>query len=201
MTATLPRRRPTLTEVLPARGSKPGAIRFTPGQRPGTGLVTIHAGRVPCEYLVVELPTCWDGRAVRLAKVEGSPGSDATAESYDVFVSRNGQDHRCCCRGHERHGHCKHVDTLRALLENGWLDAELANPDADVSSDEAPADQAEPAWATDPTPQTRTTMDLIDTVYTRWRAWQRRRGVTGPRYAELYARLTRSPAARRVWQG
>lgn len=203
MPATLPARRPTLTEVLPARAkARPGAIRFTPGQRPGTGLVQIHAGRVPCEYLVVEYPTRWDGRAVRLAKVVGSPGSDATAESYDVFVSRNGQDHRCCCRGHQRWGACKHVDTLRALLENGWLDAEMANPDADVSSDEAPADQPEPAWATDPTPQTRTTtMDLIDTVYTRWRAWQRRRGVTGSRYAELYARLTRSPAARRVWQG
>lgn len=149
MPATLPRRRPTLTEVLPARAPKarPGAIRFTPGHRPGTGLVTIHAGRVPCEYLVVEYPTRWDGRAVRLAKV--TPGSDATADGYDVFVGRNGQDHRCCCRGHERHGHCKHVDTLRALLENGWLDAALSNPDADVSSDEAPADQPEPAWATE----------------------------------------------------
>lgn len=153
MPATLPpRRRPTLTEVLPAtaaRGSRPGAIRFTPGQRPGTGLVQIHAGRVPCEYLVVEYPTRWDGRAVRLAKVMGSPGSDATAESYDVFVGRNGQDHRCCCRGHQRWGACKHVDTLRALLENGWLDAALSNPDADAGETEPPADQPEPAWATE----------------------------------------------------
>ena len=33
-------------------------------------------------------------------------------------------------------------------------------------------------------------------VYIRWRAWQRRHNVTGPRYSLLYARLSRSPAAR-----
>ena len=46
MTATLTRR-PALTEVLPSHApkAKPGAIRFTPGHRPGTGLVTVQAGR------------------------------------------------------------------------------------------------------------------------------------------------------------
>ena len=33
-------------------------------------------------------------------------------------------------------------------------------------------------------------------VYIRWRLWQRRHNVTGPRYSLLYARLSRSPAAR-----
>lgn len=148
MPATLTRR-PTLTEVLPTRTPKarPAAIRFTPGQRPGTGLVTIQAGRVPCEYLVVEYPTRWDGRAVRLAKVEGTPGSDTTADGYDVFVGRNGQDCRCDCRGFEAHGRCKHVETLRALLANGWLDIELADPGADAGETEAPEGQAEPSWA------------------------------------------------------
>jgi hypothetical protein len=38
-------------------------------------------------------------------------------------------------------------------------------------------------------------------VYEKWRAWQKRNGVTGQRYAVLYARLTNSPAACRVWRG
>lgn len=148
MTAALTRR-PTLTEVLPVRAkAKPGAVRFTPGQRPGTGVVTIQAGRVPCEYVVVEFPSCWDGRAVHLAKVAGSPGSDPEAGGYDLFVARNGQDRRCCCRGFDRHGHCKHVDTVVALIQNGWLDLEFADPGADVGETEPPADQPEPAWAT-----------------------------------------------------
>lgn len=148
MPATL-RRRPILTEVLPARGTaRPGAIRFTPWQRPGTGVVTIQAGRVPCEYVVVEFEAR-DGRAVHLAKVAGSPGSDAEAAGYDVFVARDGRECRCSCRGHERHGHCKHVDAVVALLENGWLDCELADPGADVGETEAPEGQAEPAWASE----------------------------------------------------
>jgi hypothetical protein len=38
-------------------------------------------------------------------------------------------------------------------------------------------------------------------IYQRWRAWQRRHGVTGDRYARLYARLVRSPAMMRLWRG
>lgn len=141
--------RPTFTEVLPAApGVTPAAVRWTPGCRAGTGLLAIQARRCPCEYLVAELPCGWDGRAVRMAKVEGSPGSDAEAESYDVYVARNGQDRRCCCRGFERWGRtCKHIQALEALLANGWLDLEGADPGADVGETEPPADQPEPAWA------------------------------------------------------
>jgi hypothetical protein len=37
-------------------------------------------------------------------------------------------------------------------------------------------------------------------VYAKWRAWAKRNKVQGERYGQLYARLSRSPAARRVWQ-
>ena len=35
----------------------------------------------------------------------------------------------------------------------------------------------------------------------KWRKWQKRMGVTGQRYAELYARLVRSPKAQREYSG
>ena len=38
-------------------------------------------------------------------------------------------------------------------------------------------------------------------VYEKWRSWQKRNNVAGERYGKLYARLSKSPAARRAWQG
>lgn len=39
-------------------------------------------------------------------------------------------------------------------------------------------------------------------VYAKWRAWQQRNPhVVDRKYAVLYARLTRSPAACRAWSG
>jgi hypothetical protein len=38
-------------------------------------------------------------------------------------------------------------------------------------------------------------------VYQKWRLWAKARGVSEERYARLYARLTLSPAAIRVWRG
>ncbi len=70
---------------------------------------------------MTELPCGWDGRAFRLIKPEGEPGTDAEADGYEVFVHRGGQDHRCCCKGFERWGSCKHVLAALALIANGWV--------------------------------------------------------------------------------
>ena len=117
-----------------APGVKPAAIRWTPGRAVGTGLLCIQnpVGRCCCEYRVTEYPVGWDGRAARFTKAPGQPGSDAEANAYDVFVSRNLQDRRCDCRGFLQHGHCKHTAALLALLQNGWLDL----PGADVGPTE-----------------------------------------------------------------
>jgi hypothetical protein len=74
-------------------------------------------------YTVDEFPVggpAWDGRAFRLTK-------DSTGEHYSCFVARNGQDHLCECRGFEAHGHCRHVDALKRLIDTGRLD----HPEAD----------------------------------------------------------------------
>jgi hypothetical protein len=39
----------------------------------------------------------------------------------------------------------------------------------------------------------------MKSVYQKWREWAKANGVQGTRYARLYARLARSPAANRVW--
>ena len=138
------------TDVLP--GSKPAALRWTPGRKVGTGLLCIQtaANRCNCEYLVAELPA-GDGRGGRAALfAKTTPGSDAEADSYTVVVTRGGCG-GCECRGFLRHGHCKHEATLRALLANGWMDLHGANPDADTGSTEPVEDQPEP----EPTRPTR----------------------------------------------
>jgi hypothetical protein len=45
------------------------------------------------------------------------------SEEQEVYTVRmdNPQDHRCDCPGHRHRGHCKHVDSLRALLTTGKL--------------------------------------------------------------------------------
>lgn len=139
-----PAREP-LVEVLPAPpGAKPGAIRWTPAT-PGAGRLEIAAGRCRCEYRVEEYCTPWHGRAVRMTKAPGQAGSDAGEAAYDVYVGlRNPDECRCDCKGHVAHGHCKHVDALRALLSNSWLDLFAAEPDTDVGATEQ-EDQPEPA--------------------------------------------------------
>lgn len=133
------------TDVLP--GTKPAAIRWTPGRKVGTGLLCIQskAGRCSCEYLVAELPAGdgHGGRAVLMAKTVGTPGSDTECDHYTVTVSRDGRSF-CECRGFLRHSHCKHASAAIALLGNGWLDLHGANPDADTGRTEPIEDQPEP---------------------------------------------------------
>jgi hypothetical protein len=121
----------TLTEVLPATKSCPhSAMNWTPADPgapelvdglPAAGELEIVSRRTSCRYLVVEYPIPWAGRGFRLVKAEGEPGSDPTESSYDVFVSRGGQDRLCQCKGFTRWGHCRHLAAAEALVSNGWV--------------------------------------------------------------------------------
>lgn len=115
---------PIYTEVLPERkASKKSAIRWEPIECPEcpqtAGVLSIDTDHASARYVVSEFPTGWDGRGFLLAKLTG--GTDTTRESYSCFVARNGQDEQCECKGFTRHGTCKHVDAVRALIGNGWL--------------------------------------------------------------------------------
>jgi hypothetical protein len=126
---------PVYIEALEAtKSSKHRGIRWTPHPAEAgcgcDGELVIDTDRCRCRYRVTEFPTAWAGRAFRLDKLDGS-------ESYDVFVGADRRDDRCDCRGFERYGLCKHVDAVRALLDNRWLPDPRANPEADTGPTEA----------------------------------------------------------------
>ncbi|HJZ54751.1 MAG TPA: hypothetical protein VKE74_07310, partial [Gemmataceae bacterium] len=112
---------PTFFEVLePTRSSSHNAVQFTPGGRPGCGLLVIGTKRSHTQYALAEFPTdprFADGRGFHLEKL--TTGTDPEADSYDVFICRRHESGDSCdCRGRERWGHCKHTSALRALLVN-----------------------------------------------------------------------------------
>lgn len=112
----------TYTEVLPKTKSSPhNGILWTPGEVPGTGLLVVHTARASVSYRVTEFATDW-GRGFHMAK-DGTPGSDAQSEAYDVLVCSDPRGHRCDCKGFTfGHGKpCKHIAAALALIENAWI--------------------------------------------------------------------------------
>jgi hypothetical protein len=77
------------------------------------GLVRITVGGEQDTYALAVIPCSW-GPAYRLTHV------DDTARSYRVVFQKDGVS-TCECKGHLRHGHCKHVDGLAELRRVGQL--------------------------------------------------------------------------------
>jgi len=131
----------TFTEALtPTKSSKNRTVRWTPcenGTCLCTGKLVIDTDRERVTYGLVELPTTWAGRAVRLLKADGS------GECYDVFAHEaDDRQDRCGCKGFERFGHCKHTAALRAIaFENRWLTDPRAFAEADTGSTETQEQQ------------------------------------------------------------
>jgi hypothetical protein len=130
----------TFVELLPPTKTSPrGAIHWTPSaEQAGSGLLEICTSRVYATYFVLEYGTQWDGRAFNFVKV--TEGSDGRSESYDVFCSRNGQDHQCSCKGftYGKGKPCKHVAAAKALIENNWLRGESTSPEQASAPTEFP---------------------------------------------------------------
>src|SRR5262245_38597387 len=82
------------------------------------GLLTITETRgrktTTTDYWIDRLPSDF-GTAYRLQKF-----FDQGGESYDVLL--DGRQSSCECLGFQRHGHCKHVEGLQALVAAGQLD-------------------------------------------------------------------------------
>jgi hypothetical protein len=78
-----------------------------------TSVVRLTVGKESADYFLTELPADF-GRGFQLVKV----GIDASGE-YAVNI--DGDRRSCECKGHMRHGHCKHSDGLAALIAAGKL--------------------------------------------------------------------------------
>lgn len=110
---------PAFTDKLPAtKSSRHNRVTWTPCEsHPGVGVVTIGTDRGHTEYALVETETDWAGRAFALVKI-GADGEDV--EQYSCFVG-DAVDSRCECRGFQRWGGCKHLSSLRRLVESGEI--------------------------------------------------------------------------------
>lgn len=91
-------------------------------------------------YRVTEIPCDGDGRAFHLTKLDAGTDPEETGYSLQVNDAGPGWD-ICPCKGHERHDHCKHLDSMRGILRNGWYisDAEMAT-EAPVSPEPTDAE-------------------------------------------------------------
>jgi hypothetical protein len=78
-----------------------------------SGLIRIWVGKEEADYLLTEVSADF-GRGFRVEKA----GTDTEA-TYHVNI--DGGKGACDCKGHSRHGHCKHGDGLAALIAAGKL--------------------------------------------------------------------------------
>lgn len=84
-----------------------------PSVADGWGTVEIRVNRRPAAYAIRRLKVDFGVAGFEVVKL-------GTKLVYHVLL--DGRRSLCDCVGHERHGHCKHVEALQALL---------AAPDAD----------------------------------------------------------------------
>ncbi len=82
----------------------------------GHAVVTLTVGKQADDYLIRRLPSDF-GTAFAVEKV-----ADPDGHSYAVCLNGNGTG-TCECLGYLRHGHCKHVEGLAALVRAGKLPA------------------------------------------------------------------------------
>jgi hypothetical protein len=100
----------------------PRSIRVVFRPEPGLpGHVRIKVGSCSTDYTLERLTVDpdFEGEGWQLTKC--SPVLDGEDAVYHLLLAFNGQDHSCDCRGHQAHGHCKHVDGLGAAIQAGKL--------------------------------------------------------------------------------
>jgi hypothetical protein len=105
------------TTPAPARQRKPRSkparfIRLVVPPRGGNGVVRITVGMVSTDYTLREFRSDVGGRAFELVKI----GLEADGACYHVRLTGNGRQDSCDCKGFARHAHCKHRDSLAALV-------------------------------------------------------------------------------------
>jgi hypothetical protein len=89
----------------PRQRKKPDrSCKLTSGEE-GTRTLTLRVGKQTDDYDLREIATDY-GRGFELTKSDGTV--------YHVCLDT--PTSQCDCKGHSHHGHCKHVDSLTALV-------------------------------------------------------------------------------------
>lgn len=144
----------TLLTYGPVRNGKPATAKVTAVYQdngPADGLPRLFLfsnwserladWRTRDSYRVEEIPAP-DGRGFMLHRsVEAIAHDGPDADTfYGVLVAANHQDHTCTCRGFQAHGHCKHHDAIRNMLDAGHIDHPLCGPTdpIDMNPEQAP---------------------------------------------------------------
>jgi hypothetical protein len=100
-----PRRKPVRT------------VRLSPPSGDAPGILDIVQDGKLTSFFYWPIPSDW-GISARLEKFATHRRGDGDDE-YDVNLEETGGS--CECRGHLSHGHCRHVEALRALAAKGEL--------------------------------------------------------------------------------
>jgi uncharacterized Zn finger protein len=96
-------------------------------------LIRITQDGKAAHYWIAPQASAW-GLAWTVERA-GEEVEDGAERTYDVLLE-NEQDSSCTCPGHTYHGHCRHVEALRALLRAG----KLPLPNVQVSEQTGPKD-------------------------------------------------------------
>ena len=83
----------------------------------GRSALILHVGKLTQGYWLSEVGSAIGGRGFELEKV---PTREGEKETYHIHVSADGAA-TCDCPGGTYHGHCKHADAVRKLIERGTL--------------------------------------------------------------------------------
>ena len=105
---------PATSRKLRTKPARSIRLDLSPGQH-SPGVVHITVNGEAKDYFLDTIPSDW-GRAFRLEEI-GTEG----ISPYFVCLDTTGFHHQCCCLGFLRHGHCKHLSGLQALLAAGKL--------------------------------------------------------------------------------
>jgi len=84
----------------------------------GLGITTVSRGRARDDFYFVERIEGCDDLAYQLVKMDPAlDGTDKEAECYAVNLTTR----TCDCKGWHRWTHCKHLDAITAVYEEGGL--------------------------------------------------------------------------------
>lgn len=111
-------------DVLPLHAGKRAALKWIPSTSDYShqaGFAVVDDDKLTTAYCVSETP-CSIGRSFFFSKVGGkTAGTDKTRAGYVVEAGPTGATDRCECRSWQVRGVCRHLDTIRTLIANGWV--------------------------------------------------------------------------------